>query len=51
MGRINGLSFGTIVLPVICATDEELASHHKVLGELDKASGGKRIWQEQAQVS
>ncbi|MBV8500724.1 MAG: DNA polymerase III subunit epsilon [Paucibacter sp.] len=31
-------------LPVIEASEEELAAHAKVLAELDKASGGKRIW-------
>ena len=31
-------------LPVIAATAEEQRAHAKVLAELDKASGGKRIW-------
>jgi DNA polymerase-3 subunit epsilon len=31
-------------LPVIAASEAELAAHEKVLAELDKASGGKRIW-------
>ena len=32
-------------LPVIAASEGELVAHEKVLAELDKASGGKRIWQ------
>jgi DNA polymerase-3 subunit epsilon len=31
-------------LPVIAANDAELADHERVLGEIDKASGGKTIW-------
>ncbi len=31
-------------LPVIAATADEQAAHAKLLTELDKASGGKRIW-------
>ncbi|MBV8605341.1 MAG: DNA polymerase III subunit epsilon [Pelomonas sp.] len=30
--------------PVIGASEAELAAHDKVLAEIDKASGGKRIW-------
>jgi DNA polymerase-3 subunit epsilon len=32
-------------LPVLSANDAEITAHEKVLAELDKASGGKRIWQ------
>ncbi|HEY4080035.1 MAG TPA: DNA polymerase III subunit epsilon [Burkholderiaceae bacterium] len=32
-------------LPVLVASEGELAAHEKVLAELDKASGGKRLWQ------
>ncbi len=33
-----------VVLPVIVANAQELASHEEVLGQLDKASGGKTLW-------
>ena len=31
-------------LPVIQATEEELAAHHDVLAQIDKSSGGKTVW-------
>ncbi|EHR71610.1 DNA polymerase III, epsilon subunit [Burkholderiales bacterium JOSHI_001] len=31
-------------LPVIAPSAEELAAHARVLGELDKSSGGKTVW-------
>jgi len=34
----------TFQLPVLMATEAERAAHDKVLAELDKASGGKRVW-------
>ena len=34
----------TFQLPVIAATAEEQGAHARLLAELDKASGGKRIW-------
>ncbi|MFX1678056.1 DNA polymerase III subunit epsilon [Mitsuaria sp. CC2] len=39
------IDFSAFDLPVIAATAEELALHDKALVDLDKASGGKRIWQ------
>lgn len=47
---VAAIDFSAFALPVIAATDEELALHDKVLAELDKASGGKRIWQVPAAV-
>lgn len=35
-------------LPVLEPTEDELAAHAAVLKELDKASGGKTVWQEAA---
>ncbi|MET0383444.1 MAG: DNA polymerase III subunit epsilon [Burkholderiaceae bacterium] len=32
------------VLPVLAASEVELAAHEKILGEIDKASGGKTAW-------
>jgi DNA polymerase-3 subunit epsilon len=34
-----------LVLPVITANSQELEDHVKVLAEIDKASGGKTVWQ------
>jgi DNA polymerase-3 subunit epsilon len=34
------------VLPVLRASDDELAAHEGVLQELDKASGGKTVWRQ-----
>ena len=36
--------FSAFVLPVLAPTADELAAHDKLLGDLDKASGGKTIW-------
>ena len=42
--RVAAVDFSAYVLPVLAPTEEELAAHEKVLAELDKASGGKRVW-------
>ncbi|MGN7872590.1 DNA polymerase III subunit epsilon [Roseateles sp. 22389] len=42
---VAAIDFSAFELPVIAPTPEELALHDKVLVDLDKASGGKRIWQ------
>ena len=44
-GGITGpADLSVFVLPVLAANDSELAAHERVLGEIDKASGGKTIW-------
>lgn len=43
--EVVAIDFSAFDLPVIAATPEELALHDKALADLDKASGGKRIWQ------
>ncbi len=43
------IDLSTFELPVLGATLAELADHERVLGEIDKASGGKTIWRAQAQ--
>jgi DNA polymerase-3 subunit epsilon len=49
-GDLSGpIDLAVFVLPVIVASDAELADHERVLGEIDKASGGKTIWRAQAQ--
>ncbi|MBV8380238.1 MAG: DNA polymerase III subunit epsilon [Paucibacter sp.] len=37
--------------PVLAASEAEVAAHGKVLAEIDKASGGKRIWVEPESVA
>jgi DNA polymerase-3 subunit epsilon len=44
--ELQAIDFSRFTLPVIQASEAELQAHAKVLAELDKASGGKRIWQE-----
>jgi len=44
--RLAALDLRGFELPVLRADEAELAAHVKVLGELDKSSGGKRIWQD-----
>ncbi len=43
--RVAAVDFSRFVLPVLVATPDELAAHEQVLADLDKASGGKRVWQ------
>jgi DNA polymerase III subunit epsilon len=44
--RVAAVDLRGFDLPVLQADDAELATHAQVLAELDKSSGGKRIWQE-----
>lgn len=49
-GDVGGpVDLSVFALPVLAATDAELADHERVLGEIDKASGGKTIWRAQQQ--
>ena len=41
---IELIDFSAFTLPVLLATEAELAAHHKLLIDLDKASGGKTVW-------
>lgn len=43
---VESIDFSRYVLPVIAAGEAELAAHAAALADLDKASGGKRIWQD-----
>jgi DNA polymerase-3 subunit epsilon len=43
--QLAAIDFSRFALPVLQASEAELQAHEKVLIELDKASGGKRIWQ------
>jgi len=42
--QIAKQDLSSFVLPVLLATETEQEAHAKVLAELDKASGGKRVW-------
>jgi DNA polymerase-3 subunit epsilon len=44
------IDLSTFMLPVLAATEAELAAHERVLGEIDKASGGKTIWRAQQET-
>ena len=49
-GGITGpADLSVFVLPVLAASSAELGDHERVLGEIDKASGGKTIWRAQQQ--
>ena len=49
-GDVGGpVDLSVFALPVLAASDTELADHERVLGEIDKASGGKTIWRAQQQ--
>ena len=49
--RITGpADLSVFVLPVPAANEGELAAHERVLGEIDKASGGKTIWRTQQEA-
>lgn len=47
--KLAQIDLSSFVLPIPGATAEELAAHEAVLAELDKASGGKRLWQSAGQ--
>ncbi len=46
--KLAAVDLRSFQLPVLRADEAELAAHSKVLGELDKSSGGKRVWQDGA---
>ena len=43
-GLVAAIDLSTFILPVLLPTEAELADHERVLGEIDKASGGTTIW-------
>jgi len=51
-GDLGGpVDLSVFMLPVLVASESELADHERVLGEIDKASGGKTIWRAQEQIA
>jgi DNA polymerase-3 subunit epsilon len=43
-GSSAPIDLSEFILPVLFATESELAAHDRVLSEIDKASGGKTTW-------
>jgi DNA polymerase III subunit epsilon len=43
-GSFERVDLSGFVLPVIAASEQELAAHEDLLNQLDKASGGKTVW-------
>jgi DNA polymerase III subunit epsilon len=48
MARIDLIDFD---LPVVRASEQELAAHEEILSQLDKSSGGMTVWRLQAENS
>lgn len=42
--RVAQIDLRTLTLPVLRASEQELAAHADVMAQIDKASGGKTIW-------
>src|SRR5699024_9603192 len=43
-GSVSRVDLSTFDLPVVAATDAELAAHQAVLEQIDQTSGDKTIW-------
>ena len=43
-GHFVQIDLRSFTLPVLPASEQEIAAHEEVLGQIDKASGGKTIW-------
>ena len=43
-GSFERVDLSTYELPVLTASEQELAAHEDLLNQLDKASGGKTVW-------
>jgi DNA polymerase-3 subunit epsilon len=41
---IPAVDLRSFTLPVLLATSDEASAHEVVLGEIDKASGGRTLW-------
>lgn len=46
--EVARIDFSQFVLPVLAADEAELAAHETVLADLDKNTGGKTLWRQQA---
>jgi DNA polymerase-3 subunit epsilon len=47
-GIVTRIDLRQFTLPVLLASDQEVAAHEEVLKQLDKASGGKTVWRQLA---
>ncbi|GAB3492026.1 DNA polymerase III subunit epsilon [Curvibacter fontanus] len=47
-GNFERVDLSRFELPVLSASEQELAAHEDMLAQLDKASGGKTVWRAQA---
>ena len=43
-GGAERIDLSQFELPVLAASEAEMAAHDKVLADIDKASGGKTVW-------
>jgi DNA polymerase-3 subunit epsilon len=50
-GPVVRVDFSRLDLPVLAASEQELAAHEDVLKQLDKSSGGKTVWRGSAPFS
>lgn len=50
-GITEKIDLSAFDLPVLRASEQELAAHAEILAQLDKSSGGKTVWRLQAQNS
>jgi DNA polymerase-3 subunit epsilon len=50
-GQVVSMDLSKLVLPMLAASEQELAAHEGVLGQLDKASNGKTIFRQDSQKS
>jgi len=48
-GVAGAADLSVFTLPVLAASEAELTAHERVLGEIDKASGGKTLWRAAAE--
>jgi DNA polymerase-3 subunit epsilon len=48
---LEAIDFSALVLPVLVADETEAEAHERLLGELDKSSGGKTLWRKMAEVA
>jgi len=46
---LEAIDFSALVLPVLVADETEAEAHERLLGELDKSSGGKTLWRKMAE--
>ncbi|MDE2616915.1 MAG: DNA polymerase III subunit epsilon [Burkholderiales bacterium] len=47
-GNFERVDLSRFELPVLSASEQEIAAHEDMLAQLDKASGGKTVWRAQA---